>query len=84
VTENLSSTETIYIPLLNEGVEVWRPVQGKKVSAFVYRIETENSDPEDEKWQFSTGTYVRCGLRALSGGERLVAIEMTPTVDPET
>lgn len=73
--EHISEIETIYIPLLNEGVDAWRPVQGKKIDTLLYRIESENADPDDEEWKFSTGSLVRCEKKVLSGGEKIVAVE---------
>ena len=71
--------ETIYIYLLNEGTDVWRPVKGIQLRDKVYRIISENMYPEDEEWQFTTGDVVRCKLMALSKTDdyhdELVAIE---------
>src|SRR5438093_814646 len=41
---------TIMIPLLNEGVEVWRPVQAEQLPGGRYRIVSENSNPEDARF----------------------------------
>lgn len=64
---------TIYMPLLNEGVDVWRPVEATRLSADTYRLEGEV--PDEEEWKFLPSTLVRCELLTLSSGERLVAIE---------
>jgi hypothetical protein len=45
----LKSTETIYVRLLDEGVDVWRPVSAETLGEGRYRIVSENTDPEDEK-----------------------------------
>jgi hypothetical protein len=66
---------TIYVYLLDEGTDVWRPVEAVHVGEDRYRIMSVNVDPEDERWQFSTGDVVRCSRRALSGGPALVAHE---------
>ena len=53
----------IYIPLLSEGVSVWRPTQGKHVEKNIYRVlATNNYDPKIEKWKFPPGTLVECTL----------------------
>jgi hypothetical protein len=67
------SIETIHIYLLNEGVDVWRPVAAKHLGNHLYQI----IDPtaSDEAWQFNQGDTVRCELRRLSGGDCMVAIE---------
>jgi hypothetical protein len=66
---------TVYVSLLDEGVDVWRPVSAEHIGDDVYRIAGEPPDPEDEKWQFLPGQHVRCRLQHLSEGEFLVAYE---------
>jgi CRP-like cAMP-binding protein len=58
--------ETIYVCLPDKGVNVYRPVKAMKIRNNVYKIVSENPNPEDEKWQFSTGDLVRCEIKALS------------------
>jgi hypothetical protein len=67
----------VHIYLLNEGTDVWRPVDAEHISGNRYRITGSNADPEDEQWQFQTGDVVRCELRCLSSGNRLVAVEIS-------
>jgi hypothetical protein len=74
MVEPAASTK-IFMPLLDEGVDVWRPVRAQPVSGDVYRIIGEAPDPEDEQWQFLPGTLVRCREQMLSGGACLVAYE---------
>ena len=66
---------TIYVSLLDEGVDVWRPVSAEHIRDDVYRIVGEPPDPENEKWEFLSGELVRCRQQALSGGSSLVAYE---------
>jgi hypothetical protein len=74
----LESTNTIYVRLLNEEVDVWRPVTAEALGGERYRIISENTDPEDEKWEFETGNVVHCVEKKLMDGtksiSRLVAI----------
>jgi hypothetical protein len=58
---------TIYMPLLNEGVNMWRPVEGTPVGSETFRVEGEM--PEGEEWAFISGTIVRCERSAVSGAE---------------
>ena len=61
------------MPLLNEGVDVWRPVEATPVSTKTYRVEGEM--PDDEEWAFAPGTVVSCESKTFSEGEaRLMAI----------
>ncbi|MBA4147934.1 MAG: hypothetical protein H0X66_07435 [Verrucomicrobia bacterium] len=66
---------TIYIELVDEGTQVWRPVEAEQVREGVFRI--IGRQPEDEHWQFASGSFVRCRERTFSGGEHgFVAYEM--------
>ncbi len=66
---------TIFIGLLDEGTEVWRPVEAERVREGVFRI--IGREPEGERWQFASGSLVRCRQRTFSGGESgFVAYEM--------
>ena len=72
-----AQTTTVYVSLLDEGVDVWRPVSAEHIRDDVYRIVGESPDPEDEQWQFLPGQHVRCRLQQLSEAECLVAYEAT-------
>ena len=63
---------TIYMPLLNEGTDVWRPVKAKKIGELGYRV-VENPPPHEE-WAFSPGLILRCEERESIGGQHLVAV----------
>jgi hypothetical protein len=72
----MDSLSQIYVYLLEEGTDVWRPVQAAHVRDDVYRIISSNLDPEDEKWQFASGELVRCEKRmSPEDGVHLVACE---------
>lgn len=65
---------TIYMPLLNEGVDVWRPVEATPISQDTYRVDGEV--PDGEEWAFASGQIVRCELKTFGSGEaRLTAVE---------
>lgn len=69
------TTETIYIELLDEGVNVWRPVAAERREDGFYRILSGPPD-ETEAWTFPPGSVVRCEEKAFSGGGKgLVACE---------
>ncbi len=71
----MTETYKIYVNLLDEGTNCWRPVNAERVQDNCFKITSVNPDPEDENWQFTTGTVVRCEEKELSGGKALVAIE---------
>ena len=68
-------TERIYIPLLNEGVDVWRPVEAEKLSDGTYLIPA-NLDPaaQGETWGFQPGSVVVCRPRKTSDATILAAV----------
>ncbi|MCX9076368.1 MAG: hypothetical protein OIN84_00180 [Candidatus Methanoperedens sp.] len=55
---------TIYIRLLDEGVETWRPTTAEEVRPGVFMILPSTSfDPETETWEFTPGQLVECELQ---------------------
>jgi hypothetical protein len=67
--------ETIYVYLLNERTDVWRPVQAERISDSIFKIPDTAAIPEYEEWMFKPGDTVRCQSKDLSEGACLVAIE---------
>ena len=64
----------IFVALLGEGTDVWRPVQGLLTGDHVYLL--QGQIPSGESWQFSPGTHVRCEEHVFSDGELgMVAVE---------
>ena len=70
---------TVYVQLLGEGVDVWRPVEASPVGHNLYRL--VDRPPHEEEWAFEAGDVVRCRTQRLSGGEVLVAFEKASGVD---
>ena len=66
----------IYVPLHDEGTEVWRPVLARELAPAVFEIPAETKVPPEETWAFRPGDHVRCALRRLSGSSVLVAVEL--------
>lgn len=69
---SVAETEEILVELADEGVEVWAPVQAKRLPDGQYLLPP--TSPEDETWAFAPGSVVRCERRAMG----LVAIEAVP------
>ena len=68
--------ETVFVQLLDEGVEVRRPVQAVNISEGVYSLlAPDNYDPELEVWEFLPGTKVKCVRLERSKNSIWVAIE---------
>jgi hypothetical protein len=62
------SPETIYVPLVNEGTTVWRPVEAEQSADGTFRILSEM--PEDEEWGFRSGAKVVVREHVFSDGTR--------------
>jgi hypothetical protein len=77
-------TTTVYVPLLHEGVEVYRPTEGIPIDDMIYKLlPTPDYDAADEEWEFTPGSIVRCVMQVLRGDfgvehECLVAKELVP------
>jgi hypothetical protein len=69
----MTSIEQIYIALLDEGVDVWRPVQAERLSDNTYRILSQHYDRSVEAWQFEPGDVVLCEMVQSSEGRILAA-----------
>ena len=68
-------TATVYVRLLNEGADAFRPTQAEKLPSGGYRLlPTPDYDPEDEHWEFAPHETVICDRIKLHGGERIVAV----------
>jgi hypothetical protein len=77
VEKDLNMTERIYIPLLDEGIDVWRPIDAEKIGVDTYLIPaTYNPQSQGETWQFPPGSIVACKPRKTSDGIILAAIQL--------
>lgn len=65
--------QIIYIKLLDEGTDVYRPVKALKVEKGEYKI--LDTQPKDELWEFKSGELVVCVHKKLEGEKLLVAIK---------
>jgi hypothetical protein len=63
----------IYVALLDEGVDVWRPVRAEQLSSNLYRILAQSYDRAVESWQFEPGDVVVCETIESSEGHILAA-----------
>lgn len=67
---------TIYMRLLDEDLEVYRPVQAIAMNEGVYKILDADYDPSAEQWEFIPGTLVCCKNKKTSDGDILLASEL--------
>jgi hypothetical protein len=61
----------IYVYLLDENVDVWRPVEAKELPDDGFEL--LGPLPQGEQWKFPPGSVVRCEMRTFESGERHLA-----------
>ena len=69
----MSAPEQIYMPLLDEGIDVWRPVDAERIGPKIFRV--IGPVPEGEAWAFQTGEIIHCQEKQLSDGTHNVATQ---------
>jgi hypothetical protein len=71
------SPEIIHVLLINEPVDVWRPVLAEKLADFTFLILEQPYDREIESWQFAPGSQVICEqVSSADGGTFLGAMRL--------
>jgi hypothetical protein len=71
--------EKIYVRLLDEGTEVYRPVAAVRIAPAIYLISAETPyDTETESWEFAPGSRVLVVEKTLSEAKVLVAVSLSP------
>jgi hypothetical protein len=72
-----SSNVSVYVRLLGEGTNVFRPTLGSPVAgSHVRLLATPDYDEEDEDWEFKPGSVVLVQRRRLEGREVDVAVAL--------
>lgn len=61
-----SSLARIHVGLLDEGIDVWVPVEARLLTDGSYEIVSSNPNPCDQHWEFGTGAIVNCRLHKNS------------------
>lgn len=72
----MSGTATIYLSLLDENVDVRRPVQAEHIGGDVYLIVSQPYDRDVERWAFEPGARVICEPVDTSEGRVLAAVRL--------
>lgn len=70
---NNPQSETIYMPLMDEGVDVWRPVLAKRLDDNRFLVVAQPYDRQAERWAYEPGTVVMCVQKGLDGQQALAA-----------
>ncbi len=64
----------LLMPLMNEGTDVWRPVNVKPLDDGTCQI--LGPMPDGEHWTFAPGSIVASAARRFNGEERAVAVSL--------
>lgn len=73
---NVGQPVTIFVALLDEGVDVWRPVQARPLDHGHFRIVGVDADISDKTWQFPVGAIVKCVNKKFADGtDGMTAVE---------
>jgi hypothetical protein len=74
--QDTDTEAVVYIRLLDEGTDVWRPARATVLPDGTFRLlEPNGYDPDAERWEFLPLTKVRCVTRKFAdGGEGLVVV----------
>lgn len=67
----------IFVRLLDEKVDVWRPVKAERIASDRFRIVEQPYDCDTEHWEFEPGDEVMCEL-VESGDESFLAATKRP------
>lgn len=74
----------IYVRLLDEPVDVWRPVEAALVHDRVYRISAQPYDREIEQWEFEPEQEVECDYVEGADGKFFAAVGLAGHRDSTT
>jgi hypothetical protein len=76
VRQDIDTEVVVYVRLLDEGTDVWRPVRATALPDGTFRLlEPDGYDSNAERWEFPPMTKVRCVTRKFTDGdEGLVAV----------
>jgi len=66
--------QQIYVKLLDEMVEVWRPISATHLGGSTYKIENQEI-PDYEIWEFQPGDIVETKMREAFGEKSIVCIK---------
>jgi hypothetical protein len=69
----MSGASEIFVKLLGEAVDVWRPVQARHIAGNTYEISDQKYDRDSEIWEFAPGDTVDCEMVDASDGSILAA-----------
>lgn len=73
---DINKMVNVYVRLLNEGTEVFRPTLATELGGGLFRlIATPDYDPEDEEWEILPGETIRIELHHGRDGDFSIAVK---------
>jgi hypothetical protein len=77
IREQMRMNDQIYIALMDEGTNVWRPTPALRLEDNSYVVlKPDDYDPLVEHWEFPPGTIVVCETKKTSDGSMLAAVRL--------
>ena len=71
-----SATISLYVRLLNEGTEAFRPTHASELGGGLFKLlPTPNYDPDDKEWEFLPGEMVRVEILPGPTGDFALAVK---------
>jgi hypothetical protein len=78
VTNDSDVSETIYVRLPDEAVDVWRPILASRKKENVFVIDDQPYGRGEERWEFEPGDLVAVEARVGDTGPFLAAVRRIP------
>ena len=70
VDQGSCTEKIVFVKLLDEGTDVWRPVHATLLADGTYKLHASAGyDPTTETWEFPPFSRVICASRTFSDGE---------------
>jgi hypothetical protein len=70
-------TDQIFVSLLDEGLDVWRPAPARQLDTDTFLIlKPDDYDASVEHWQFPPGAVVECEATRTATGVILAAVRL--------
>ena len=67
--QDTDTDRVIYVRLLEEGTDVWRPVPATALPDGTFKLSVPAGyDPEAEVWEFPPNARVKCAARRFADG----------------
>ncbi len=71
-------TQIVYVKLMDEGIDVWRPVESSLVAEpNIFRLANTDSSTEGGTWEFRPGSLVEVEMKTINDEELPVAVRLS-------